>query len=671
MHSPRSIRRVIQSSVESLEIRRLLSSATFTTIGFNGTNGFAPSAAVQDSAGDIVGVTNFTSVGQNIGNGVVFEIAAGTSKIVDLASFPSISGGGLDQGQSVLLDSAGDIFGTDSNAIFEIVKGTHTLKTLASFTNTITDGRVVSIDSHGNLWGLDGGGSVFELVKGSSTISGQIFGQQSMRGLAMGPDGNLYGYTQYGIIEDSFQTNTATTLASFNSATTGSEPTGITFDSDGNIWGLCSYGGPNGSAPGNGVIWEYEKSSQSLIERAAFTSASGYTPIANPVIFGSNVLYGLTTQGGANGDGTLFSLNISSFVTAAKPAAIKPASAAIIQSQVDYTSGDTPTSNWKMVAATIVYGPLADLVVMADTDTASPNGAVSVETNSKPVIPNHTANDWKKWAKSVDSDMPLANALTQQANSQATSASPVTSKAYHAGRPFIVVSRAASLATIKSQLSKAQADIKSASGEITKGLKLFNAYNTLSATIATLDKQLAGNINTATKNKLKAQIAADQTQQNTDATQEDTYYTSVGSKLTTISSLLSQSKTELKNLPAVTVSFAGSIATVPSVVTPGKKAVAVVTVTNDGNVTTQGALTITLSARPVGTTGAQDVGLPTSSVTIKLTAGASVNESLTFTAPKKLAAGHYVLVAQIDPKKLYKEKSAAAAIVGDQTFRVK
>jgi uncharacterized repeat protein (TIGR03803 family) len=461
-------------------------------------------------------------------------------------------------------------------------------------------------------------------------------------------------------------------LASFQSADIGTGPYSFTFDSSGNIWGLSEYGGPNGSSPGNGTIWEYDKSTQTLVERAAFTSATGYTPLTSPVINTSTgVLYGVTEQGGANNDGTLFSFDTSSFDTTETPAAVTRASAPSIQVQGNFSDSNAPTSGTQMVQPSR-GDPLAPTEVLLQNTTVSPFGALLVLTAPKPVITVPTSKLWKSDGSDVKASQ---EAEANQAKAAAEAAAPVgpspaSTRAFNPLTLSIEATRSEQIAAIKSLLSKATKDITMAEGEITKGISILNAYTSLGTDITSLDKQLAATTKTATKDKLQKEIDTDQTDQNADATEDNSYYSKVGSELTTISGLLSESKADLNDLPKATVSFAGGVVTVPAVLARGKKGTAVVSITNDGDVTAAGTLTISLLARPRGTTGAADVSLPLSPVTISLAAGATANQSLTFKVPKTLANGHYSLVVEIDPKSLYKEASANAPIVSSQIFRV-
>ena len=157
--------------------------------------------------------------------------------------------------------------------MFEIVNGSSTVTTLASFngTNGSTPLSGVVLDGQGNLYGTtitsgaSNDGTVFEIVKGSGTI---------------------------------------TTLASFN-GTNGATPlSGLVLDSQGNLYGTTSQGG----ASNDGTVFEIVKGSNTITTLATFDGTNGAKPFAGLVLDGQGNLYGTTSQGGASNDGTVFKL---------------------------------------------------------------------------------------------------------------------------------------------------------------------------------------------------------------------------------------------------------------------------------------------------------------------------------------------------------------------------
>ncbi len=194
------------------------SNAVTTLASFNGSNGAYPyTGLIEDSQGNLFGTTAFGGVNND---GTVFEVAAGTNTITDLAAFNGSNGSVPYAG--LVEDVAGDFFGTAasggtyySGTVFEVLAGTNTITDLASF--NVNDGNVpwggLVEDSAGNLFGTanQGGasraGTVFEVAAGSGTI---------------------------------------TTLASFNGSNGDFPYTGLIEDSQGNLFGTTYDGGAGG-----------------------------------------------------------------------------------------------------------------------------------------------------------------------------------------------------------------------------------------------------------------------------------------------------------------------------------------------------------------------------------------------------------------------------------------
>lgn len=128
-------------------------------------------------------------------------------------------------------------------------------------------------------------------------------------------DGNFYGTaigggmsstgapTNFGTIyEFNPKTDQITNLASF-SADTGAEPeAGLIADAQGNLYGTTRYGG----SANDGTIFEYTKSTGTISTLATFLGSNGSEPTCTLYADGAGDLYGTTTAGGANNEGTFF-----------------------------------------------------------------------------------------------------------------------------------------------------------------------------------------------------------------------------------------------------------------------------------------------------------------------------------------------------------------------------
>jgi uncharacterized repeat protein (TIGR03803 family) len=168
------------------------------------------------------------------------------------------------------MDGSGSLYGTTlqggasgDGTVFELAKGSGTITTLASFngTNGAYPHAGLITDGSGNLYGtaFNGGagrGTVFELAKGSGTITPlasfkSTDGKNPDGALIMDSRGNLYGTTVAGgassvgtVFELAKGSGTITTLASFN-GTNGANPyAGLIMDKSGNLYGTSPLGGP-------------------------------------------------------------------------------------------------------------------------------------------------------------------------------------------------------------------------------------------------------------------------------------------------------------------------------------------------------------------------------------------------------------------------------------------
>ena len=235
-----------------------------TLATFNYSTGSPQSALSADSAGNFYGTT---SGGAN--NGIVYKIAASTNTFSTLASIPSAMGQSL---SNVAFDSNGNLFGTTQTGgtggygtLFEIAAGTNTVSTIESFnkTNGAGPNPGLTFDGKGNLFGTTnaGGtyndGTVFEILSGTnslktiasfSSIDVSNSGTAPYAGVLLDAKGNIFGTTAGGgpsgegtIFEIAAGTNAITTLANFNGSNGGSPEGGLVADSSGNLFGTTLY----------------------------------------------------------------------------------------------------------------------------------------------------------------------------------------------------------------------------------------------------------------------------------------------------------------------------------------------------------------------------------------------------------------------------------------------
>jgi uncharacterized repeat protein (TIGR03803 family) len=248
------------------------STGELTTLAtFTGANGANPlGTVISDAAGDLFGTTGY---GGANGYGTVFEIAKSTGKLTTLATFTGANG--ATPAGSLTIDAEGDLFGTTANGgaggaagdgtVFEIAKSTGELTTLATFTgaNGEHPERGLTIDAAGDLFGTtfrggaDNDGTVFEIVKSTgalitlATFTGAN-GASPLSQLVSDAAGDLFGTTETGgadnggtAFEIAKSTGSLSTLATFTGANGDELNGGLTINSAGDLFGTTYYGGAN------------------------------------------------------------------------------------------------------------------------------------------------------------------------------------------------------------------------------------------------------------------------------------------------------------------------------------------------------------------------------------------------------------------------------------------
>jgi len=172
--------------------------------------------------------------------------------------------------------------------------------------------------------GASGKGILFQITSsGKLTIvhsfDGTDDGASPRAGLVEGLDGNLYGTTYQGGTSNLgtvFQVTPAgveTILHSFTpgsiaeGTTDGANPqAGLTLGTDGKLYGATTAGGKNG----NGTIFQITPAGVETILYAFGKSPDGIGPNGTLTAAVDGCLYGTTASGGANGNGTVFCLDI-------------------------------------------------------------------------------------------------------------------------------------------------------------------------------------------------------------------------------------------------------------------------------------------------------------------------------------------------------------------------
>jgi len=131
--------------------------------------------------------------------------------------------------------------------------------------------------------------------------------------LVAGPDGKYYGSTFQGGISNagvifSFNDSTGqyTKLKDFGADANGQEPSGnLLWAINGKIYGMTAFGGANN----DGVIYSLNPDLTGYAKLVDFDSAGGVNPFGSLIQVTGGKLYGLTSKGGALGGGTIFSFD--------------------------------------------------------------------------------------------------------------------------------------------------------------------------------------------------------------------------------------------------------------------------------------------------------------------------------------------------------------------------
>lgn len=192
------------------------------------------------------------------------------------------------------------------------------------------------VDSAGNLYGTSvqggasGGGTVFQLSPSGTgwthsvlySFTGGTDGGEPYKGVTLDSDGNLYGTAVTGgggfceggcgvayKLTHVGATWTQTVIHTFTGGNDGSGPgSGLTLDKYGNVYGMT----PTGGAYGLGVIFRLRQQPGGVWKLKVlhtFTGGDdGATGSAGRLLLRAGTFYGAATVGGANGQGTVFSL---------------------------------------------------------------------------------------------------------------------------------------------------------------------------------------------------------------------------------------------------------------------------------------------------------------------------------------------------------------------------
>jgi uncharacterized repeat protein (TIGR03803 family) len=303
-----------------------------------GTNGAYPDwGVVTDGKGNFYGTTGEggdTNCEAPYGCGEVFKVTKTGAQSV-LYAFPGGEDGQYPDGAPLVVDSAGNIYGTTyeggnmscgvgdgCGTVFKLDPSGHET-ILYSFAGGDSDGQYPLAglvgDSAGNLYGttIAGGGGnsgecspgcgvIFKLdTTGKETVlyafSGGADGGSPFAALIRDAQGNLYGTTLGGGgSEDGtvFKLDTSgneSVLHSFTGGSDGASPfSPVVRDAKGNLYGTTSVGG----SAGMGTVFKVSAAGQETVLYTFTGGTDGGYPLAGLALDGKSNVYGTTEHGG-------------------------------------------------------------------------------------------------------------------------------------------------------------------------------------------------------------------------------------------------------------------------------------------------------------------------------------------------------------------------------------
>jgi len=295
-------------------------------------DGTSPTAGVTlDKAGNLYGTT---WSGGSCDGGTVFKLTPGGVETV-LYSFGCVYGDGYNPYAGVILDKAGNLYGTTNSSYGTVFKvtpaGSETV--LYNFADHPgvgywPDGGVV-LDSAGNLYGttsvdsIYGCGTVFRLAPAGTltvlhTFDGDLGdgdGCNPMAGVLRGKNGVFYGTTLYGgaygigkppggTVYKVTRKGAETLLYSFGGQSGDGTllESGLVLDKTGNLYGTTWRGGTYGY----GTVYRLTPTGAETVLYTFSGQLDGGNPLAGVILDKSGNLFGTTQKGGTYGGGTVY-----------------------------------------------------------------------------------------------------------------------------------------------------------------------------------------------------------------------------------------------------------------------------------------------------------------------------------------------------------------------------
>jgi uncharacterized repeat protein (TIGR03803 family) len=246
--------------------------------------GSPDSNLIMDSAGNFYGTT---SGGGSSAGGTLFKLDTTGHETV-LYSFPLGNGDGKGPTGGLVMDSAGNFYGTTA------VGGVQVGACSSTLGGGLGCGTAFKVDSTGHETVLH-------------TFTGAGDGANPQGGLIMDRAGNLYGTTLGGGFQDTYgtvfkidATGQETVLYEFASGANadGTNPSaGLIMDTAGSLYGTTLYGG----AAGLGTVFKLDNTShETVLYSFTGVNGDGVNPYAGLFMDNAGNLYGTTLGGGIN-----------------------------------------------------------------------------------------------------------------------------------------------------------------------------------------------------------------------------------------------------------------------------------------------------------------------------------------------------------------------------------
>jgi uncharacterized repeat protein (TIGR03803 family) len=317
---------------------------TFTLLySFQGTAsnyGAYPQGLVQGTTGYLYGVTSAGGDGSD--DGSFYKISPSSGKLTTIC-YTFAAGPCQKAGSSTAalgIGSNGDFYGVDNGG--QVWRVTPSAKLKVLYTGNAPANAPVIQASNGDFYGTNYGGaydygSIFKLTGSGKATTLYSFcanrqgdvcpdGQNPNLALVEGSDGNLYGTTSaggidinagYGTIFKITLDGTLTTLYDFPAGTSGSTPSSALIEGpDGNFYGTTATGG-TGTYGAGGTFFTATPSGDVtyLYNFCSLDNCADGAQPTNLYLATDGNFYGITWDGGANSQGTIFQMTPSGTLT--------------------------------------------------------------------------------------------------------------------------------------------------------------------------------------------------------------------------------------------------------------------------------------------------------------------------------------------------------------------